>query len=82
MGIKIEQQKISSANELRLEAPQLKMRSQTKKIVSNKNNSAKLNHNINEKKEPEKLTNNIQKVLEARKEYFNKIVPTNDIIKK
>ena len=82
MGIKIEQQKISSANELRLEAPQLKMRSQTKKIVSNKNNSAKLNNNINEKKEPEKLTNNIQKVLEARKEYFNKIVPTNDIIKK
>ena len=86
MGIKIEP-KISSANELTLETPQSKKRSQTK-IVPNKSNNVKMNinnnniNNINEKKEPEKLTNNVKKVLEARKEYLNKIAPTNDIVKK
>ena len=82
MGIKIEP-KITSSNELKLEAPQIKKRSQAK-IFFNKNNSLKINNNnnIKEKKEPEKLTNNIKKVLDAKKDYLNKIAPTNDIIKK
>ena len=72
MGIKIDTN-INSGNKVTLDAP-LRKRAQTT-IIHNK-------HNINEKKVPEKLTNNINQVLETRKAYLNRIAPTNDIVKK
>ena len=72
MGIKIDTN-INSGNKVTLDAP-LRKRAQTT-IIHNK-------HNINEKKVHEKLTNNINQVLETRKAYLNRIAPTNDIVKK
>ena len=72
MGIKIDKN-INSGNKVTLDA-HLRKRAQTT-IIHNK-------HNINEKKVHEKLTNNINQVLETRKAYLNRIAPTNDIVKK